>query len=354
MVKIREANMEDNDALIELERKCPMGTNLVLGHDSSPDYFTRSKPFKDWHVLVAVENNRIVGSAGCAIKDAYVGGKPCKTAYEYGFLVDPQHRRKGIATQLQKNIERLALQKNVDLLHLNVIEENVPSMNLFTKLGFQLVKDYTVFSLMVYKKQKLVGDVAVRSMKKTDTEKVVSLINDMYHDYEFFHPFSTEDFVEYVKRMPYFDRHNILLFENGEGIKACLGYWDYNKVMKFIIQRFNWRFRALSFMTKFMNLFTKTPVIPKPGETLMTYYLTTLAYKDSESVAELIRHIINIALENNVNLLDIPMDLRSPISTVLSRFRHAKVKLHFFVKSLKHKRFPSLKEKRLYIDIVDM
>jgi len=195
MIRIREANEEDNGVLIELERKCPMGTNLVLSHDSSPDYFARSRPFKDWHVLVATENNRIVGSVGYAIRDAYVSGRPCKTAYEYGFMVDPQHRRKGIATQLQKRVERLALQKNVDLLHLNVTEENVPSMNLLSKMGFKLIKHCTVFSLMVYKKQKLVEEVTVRSMEKTDIEKVVSMINDMYHDYGFFRPFQSEDFV---------------------------------------------------------------------------------------------------------------------------------------------------------------
>jgi len=138
MIKIRETNEKDNADLIELERKCPMGTSLVLGHDSSPDYFVRSKAFKDWHILVATENKKIVGSAACSIKKSYVGGKPFQTGYEYGFLVAPQHRRKGIATQLQKHIEYIALQKNVDLLYLNVIEKNVPSINLFSKIGFDL------------------------------------------------------------------------------------------------------------------------------------------------------------------------------------------------------------------------
>lgn len=353
MIKIREATEEDNEVLIELEKKCPMGTNLVLGHDSSLDYFARSRAFKDWHVLVATENNRIVGSVGCAIRDTYVSGKPCKTVYEYGFMVDPHRRRKGIATQLQKRIEHLALQKNVDLLHLNVTEGNVPSINLFSKMGFELIKDCTVFSLMVYKRQKLVNS-AVRSMKHTDIEEVASIINNMYHDYDFFHSFQNKDFMEYVKRIPYFDLSNILVFEDGEGIKACLGYWDYNKVMKFIVEKFNWRMRVLSYITGLMGLFTKMPVIPKPGKILMMCYLTTPAYKNNESLTELIKHTINIALENNIHFLSIPVDSESPVATVLSKFTHSKVKLHFFVKPLKHEKFPHLKKNKLYIDIVDI
>lgn len=354
MIKIREANEEDNDVLIELGRKCPMGTNLVLGADSSPDYFARSKPFADWHVLVAIENGRIVGSAGCAIRDTRVGGRLCKTAYEYGFMVDPQHRRKGTAAKLQKHIEHLALQENVDLLHLLVTEGNVPSMNLFSKMGFKLIKDCATFSLMVYKKQKLVGEAAIRSMEKTDTEKIASMINEVYHGYNFFHSLQTEDFVEYVKRIPYFNLHNILVFEKGEDIKACLGYWDYNKVMKFIVQRFNWKMKAISFMMRIMGLFTNMPVIPKLGEPLMAYNLTTLAYKDTESLGELIRFITNIALENKIKFLYIPVDLESPIVVPLSRFRHITVKTHFFIKSLKQKEFPRLREGKLYIDIVDI
>jgi hypothetical protein len=29
--------------------------------DSSPDFFARSKPFKDWAVLAAVDDGKIVG-----------------------------------------------------------------------------------------------------------------------------------------------------------------------------------------------------------------------------------------------------------------------------------------------------
>ena len=353
-IKVRKAVKEDNDDLIELGRKCPMGTNLVLGADSSPDYFARSKPFVDWHVLVAIENGKIIGSAGCAIRDTFVQGRPCRTAYEYGFMVDPQHRRKGIAVKLQKHIERLTLQKDVDLLHLLVTEGNVPSMNLFSKMGFKLIKDCATFSLMVYKRQKLVREVVIRNMEKTDIEKVVSIVNEMYHDYSFFNPFQTEDFVEYVKRIPYFDFHNILVFYNGDDVKACLGYWDYNKIMKFIVQRFNWRMKALSFVMRIMGLFTRMPSIPKLGEPLMAYNLTTLAYKDTESLAEIVRHIINTALENRIKFLYIPVDLESPIAAILSGFRHTTIKAHFFVKPLKQDEFLRLKESKLYIDIVDI
>ena len=141
MVLIRKANEHDNDGLNELQKKCPMGTSMILGVDSSPDFFARSRPFRDWHVFVAVENDVIVGSAGFATYDTCVEGKQIKTAYEYGFIVDPLHRRKGIAEELQSYIEKIARDSDVDLLHLDVIEDNIPSIRFFSKMGFEKLRE---------------------------------------------------------------------------------------------------------------------------------------------------------------------------------------------------------------------
>ena len=354
MIRIREAAEKDNEALIELQKRCPQGTSFILGVDDSPDYFDRSRPFKDWHVFVAIEDGSIVGSAACAISDTYVGGRQFKTAYEYGFIVDSHHRRKGIAIKLQDHIEHIARDKNVDLLHLNIAEDNLPSINLFSKMSFKKLKECATFSLTAYRKQRIVRVTNIRKMEKSNVGRVVNLINEMYQDYDFFTPFKTRDFIEYVGRMPYFDFHNILVFEDNEGIKACLGYWEYDKVRKYIVKRFNWKMKAQIFLMRLIGLFTKMPSIPMQGEPLLSYNLTTLAYKDSESITELIKHVINLALEKEINFIHIPLDPESPAAAALSQFRHTKLKLHFFIKPLKQKDFPNLGERKLYIDISEI
>ncbi len=354
MIRIREADEEDNEALIQLQRRCPQGTDFVLGVDCSPDYYARSRPFKDWHVLVAVDGNSIVGSAACAVSDTHIEGRQFKTAYEYGFIVDPHHRRKGIAIKLQEHIDRIALDKQIELLHLDITEDNLPSINLFSKMGFNKVKDCLTFSLIAHSRQKIARQTNIRSMEKSDVDGVAGLMNEMYHDYDFFTPFQAEDFIEYVRRMPHFDLHNILIHEDNEDIQACLGYWNYNKVRRYIVQRFNWRTKAQILMMKLLGPFTKMPSLPKQGEPLSSYNLTTLAYKNPESITELIKYIVNVALENGINFLHIPVDPESPIPAVLSKFRHTKLRLHFFTKSLKQERVPNLGKRKLYIDISEL
>lgn len=354
MIKIRKATERDNQALIELQTKCPQGISLILNVDSSPDFFARSRPFKDWTVLVAVDDSRIVGSAGYAVNDTFIEGRLVKTAYEYGFMVDPQERRKGIAVKLQEYIEQNAMERNVDLLYLNIIEDNLPSANLFSKMGFEKIKDCATLSLMVYKKQSLAKKANIRNAEESDLTEVANMINEMYQNYNFFHPFKTEDLLDYFKKMPGFDLHNLFVFQDKQGISACLGYWDYAKVRKYIVERFNWRLEAQLFLMRLAGLFTEIPQIPKPGEPLLSYNLTTLAFKDTESIVDLVKHVINIALENRINLLHIPIDMESPVAEVLSRFRHARVDLQFFVKYLSEKRFSRLGENKLYIDTTEI
>jgi ribosomal protein S18 acetylase RimI-like enzyme len=354
MIEIREATQDDSDALNELQRKCPMGTSFVLGVDSSPDYFSRSRPFKNWHVLVAAENNTVVGSAACAISDTYVEGKQVKAAYEYGFVVDPFHRRKGIAEKLQRQIEHIALLNNVDLLHLDITEDNIPSMNFFSKMGFEKVKDCMTISLLAYKRQEIVKQTSIRSIEERDIDDVVNLINETYQDYSFFASFQPGDFLEYIGRMPFFDFRNIFVLEGNEGIEACLGHWDYNKVRKYIVQKLNLRLKAQKFLIGLIGLFTQMPHIPNAGEPLLSYNLTTIAYKNAESITELVKNTLNIALENKINFIHASIDPQSPVATVLSQFRHTKIKLHFFTKCLKQTNFHSLREKKLYIDVTEM
>jgi GNAT superfamily N-acetyltransferase len=354
MIVIRESTEHDNEALNELQKRCPMGTSIVIGVDCSPDYFARSRPFKERQVLVAVENGAIVGSAAYAIIDTCVGGKRLKSGFEYGFIVDPAHRRKGIAEKLHRHIEQASLEKGVKLLHLHIIEDNYPSIGLFSKMGFKKVKDCTTFSLMPYKKQRTTGEAHVRSMNEADVDEVTNLLNEMYHDYDFFAPFTPKGFLEYLKRTPHFDLHNILVHEDNGGIKACLGYWDHSKVRRYTVEKMNWTLRIQANLMRLIGLFAKMPRIPKPGEPLLNYNLTTMASRNPESTTELIKHTLNIALENKVNQILGAVDPKNPIAANLSQFRHIEIKTHFFAKPLTRERLPNLGERKLYIDANQM
>jgi len=145
-----------------------------------------------------------------------------------------------------------------------------------------------------------------------------------------------------------------LVLEDNHDIEACLGYWDYNKVRRHIVQKLSWNLKAQTYLLRLIGLFTKMPHMPELGEPILSYSLTTMAYRNTESLTELIRNIVNIALENKINLIHVMVDPKNPIATILSQFRHTKVKLYFFTKSLRQERLPNLGEGNLYFDATEM
>jgi GNAT superfamily N-acetyltransferase len=351
---VREADESDNDSLNELQKKSPMGTKLVLGVDSSPDYFARSRTFQDWHVYVAVDDDKIVGSAAVAIKDTCFESREVKAAYEYGFIVDPLHRRRGIAERLQKHIEQVATNQGVGLLHVDIIEDNIPSLNLFSKMGFARVRDCVTISLMPYKREKITDEGRIRTMKEADIDLVTGLLNQMYNEYDFFTPFEHKDFVEYLGRIPHFDFSSILVFENGRKVEACLGIWEYDKIRKYIVEKMNWKLNLQTRLMRTVGLFREVPYIPKPGEPLRSYNIATPACNRIESMNQLLKKAVNIALDNSVNFIHATMDPSCPLASAVSSFKYqTTMKLYVLTKFLGQRIFKNSVGRRVYVDVTE-
>jgi len=71
-MNICETTIEDNQELQELQAKWTQGKTLIVSLVNTPDFFARAKAYKSYKVFVACEDNQIVGSAACAIREALV------------------------------------------------------------------------------------------------------------------------------------------------------------------------------------------------------------------------------------------------------------------------------------------
>jgi len=72
--------------------------------------------------------------------------------------VSPVHRRKGIATRLLQEIERIFKEKGVGVCHLEVREDNVAALRLYQKSGYRIIgrlKNYYEHANGVYLKKVL-------------------------------------------------------------------------------------------------------------------------------------------------------------------------------------------------------
>lgn len=348
MIEIRDAEKEDDYALIKLQKRCPMGTSLIIQYDSSPSYFNRSKHQAENHIIVAVEKGEIVGSASCAISTRRISGTYVRTAYNYGLMVDPGHRRKGIATLLTERCEEIAKEADAKLIYNQITESNIPSILVQKKRGFKHVKDAIVYLIMVFKPQSLSGIGSIRTAKESDLSQIVDLINNTHSDYDLYHPYNTDEFKRLVESRAYFDLSNILVYEREGELKACLGYWDYNKVMQMTVLRFSLKHKLTSLALGFLGLFTRMPKIPRPGEPFTWYILTDVGFIDSTDLEELVKKVNNIALDNDTRFLNM-IGVEEPIKDVLSIFMHTTSTEYVYAKVLEVLDLSGLGENKIYL-----
>ncbi|MGY5860684.1 MAG: GNAT family N-acetyltransferase [Candidatus Thorarchaeota archaeon] len=350
MIGIRDAVETDDAMLIELQKRCPMGSSLILQLDSSPSFFNRSKHQTENHVVVAMEDRSIVGSGSCAIMEKRVNEKILRTAYNYNLMVDPSHRRKGIAALLGDRREEIAVERNCDLVFCQITEGNIASTRLQEKRGFMHVKDSTSYLVMVYKRQKLSTNGEIRSAEKEDFPRIVDLINNTHSEYDLYKPLKIDEFSELLEKRAYYDLCNIIVYETEGKVEACLGYWDYNKVIKMTVIQLSRRNQFMDYLLAFLGIFTKMPRIPNSGQLMTQYFLQDIGFTKPEYLTELVRHLNNMALENNIQFLTM-LGVEAPISDVLSKFMNATSTEHIYAKPLKDLDLTGFGQKKLFLSM---
>ncbi len=349
-MRIREATELDNEQLLSLQSKSPMGSDLIIQLDSSPDFFNRSKGYRDWTILVAEDENRLLGAAGYAVQDKPISGKTYKMVYEYGFMVDPDARRRGVASALQTEIEKR--NPNVDYFHLNITEDNQASQSFFTKMGFETVRNCGPYMFMAYKEQD-VDHYKIRQAKQGDIPVIVELLNETYSGYEMYIPFTSESLTDYIERLPFFSLKALYVHEQ-DSMLAVAGFWDYDKIMKFTMLGFNTRWRLMRLFTNFMGKFTDMPYMPGIGEQMTNGYLMLLGYRDPNAAQNLIGHIMNHARENGVGMVSLNIDKDSHVKEALSGFRYGEGSFHWYMKPSNRNKVPENTGKTFYVDPRDV
>lgn len=353
-IRIREAEQGDNEALLGLQMRCPQGTELVFQFDRSPDFFARSMPYERSWTFVAEEGGLIVGSIEGALREAYVGGVLCKAMYVFGIMVDPEHRRKGIASMLQAEVDGVADRVDADVMYAFIVEENVPSIRMTEKMGYLPWKNVRQNLLMAYKEGEITSPGSVRPLRMDDVPSVVEMINGMYVDHDFYLPFTVESFLGYVERMPHYGVDDIFVYEEEGRITAVLGSWEYHKVLAPRVIKYNLRMRAQMLMLKVMCFFTNVPKIPGFGQRSLQIILTPLAYRDLEGCRELLRHVNNLAIKEGVHFVTIVCEVGSSLEELMEGYRNTTVTVHQMVKLLKGQVYESPSSRRLYMNVEDV
>ncbi len=148
MFSIREAVASDNDALLRLEAESPQGTGISILIDRE-DYFYRSRMHDQARILLATEDDRIVGVMAFAVKDVVLDGAPDRVAYFYDLRGDAAYRRsmkRGLLRLWQAAHEEMRA-ADVAFVFGHVKCDNYDSLNVVTRMGAREAASFDILTL---------------------------------------------------------------------------------------------------------------------------------------------------------------------------------------------------------------
>ena len=351
-MNIRDATIEDNQELQELQAKCPQGKTLIVSLVNTPDFFARAKAYGSYKVYVACEDNQIIGSAACGMCKALINGDIRRVGYEFQYFTSPDYRGKGVAKQLHKQIEDHLIQRSTLLSYLLVIEGNLPAMRLFASLGFKHHRTLVMPGLPIYKERDVSPKGDIRSLVPKDLAAVTNLLNETWGAYNLYEPTSVETLTSFVNRTPAYSFDNLLVLEDQGKILACLGFWDWGQIMKITLKARSLKMQGIGFLLNISRNFRSLPRIPKVGDTLKQWCLTPIGFKDPKYLAVLLRYLNNLALKRGIEQIFCICERNHPLLTAMKGFIHVDTAMHLYVKPFQQD--VSMGDRPVFINGIDL
>ena len=349
---VREAAATDNDNLIALQKKCPQGTTIVVLSVNTPDFFGRVKVYRDYRVFVACEDDRIIASAACALRDVRINGDIEKVAYEFQLFVDPGYRGRRIAGQLHEVREEYIRKQGAALSYGIIMEGNIPSMRHTERQGFQRYRTLVMPCISVFREMEVRTEGEVRTVVPGDLPTVATLINDTWRNYDFYEPLTAAGLDALIARVPGYSYDNLSVLEKDGKIMACLGFWDWSSVMQVTVQALSRKMRVMNLVLDTVGLFRPVPALPKPGSLLKQIVLTPLGFRETKHIAALLRHLNNRALGGGIEQIFLICEKSHPVLDSLKKFTHIDTDMNLYIKSLKEDLV--LSDRPVFIDGLDL
>jgi GNAT superfamily N-acetyltransferase len=348
-MNIREAVPKDNAELQELQAKCPQGTTLVVSTVNAPDFFARAKVYESHKVFVVCEDNRIIGSAACALRDVIMNGKINRIGYVFQAFTAPDARRKGVATWLLQQREDYLSKHGAVLAYTLIIESNLPSMKYIENQGFNLHRTLVMPALIVRKEMGIPSIERIRPITSKDLSTVAELLNETWQGFEFYESTSAEALAQFIIRTPAYSFDSLLVLEDKGEILACLGFWDWSQIMQITVKSLSLKMRMIGFVL------TTTGILPeflKPGDIMKQIMLTPIGFKDPSHLAVLVRYVNNQALLSGIQQIFCICEQGHKMLRSMKGFIRVNTAMHLYVKPL-HQNI-SLSDKQVFIDGTDL
>ena len=333
MVLIRPFISSDNDALLNIEKMSPQGNEkLAMVADLSPDITIRYELYDNWEIMVAEEHEQIVGYVGWTVKNGPL--KPY--IYLIEVMIDPNFRRKGIGTQLIKEVEKCAKDINASYIYCYMYGPSEPSIKFMEKMGYIKEKEIIICEMSTSKKERIKAKYELEHINESDLPKAVELINQYYAGRAHFMPFTPKSFKDRVNKTLGYGLENFMVAKENGKIVACGGFWDTAVFAEMVYIKEPLMWRLISNVQGTLRHLTHMTLVPKEGKYFKFRNIVNHAFKPgyADAMVDIFEHCSSVMYETRCEFFGTYLDPADPLLEVLKGFRPHFEKEYIYAKPI--------------------
>ena len=132
-------------------------------------------------------------------------------------LVHPQHRRKSLAKRLLERVTQRARELEVEVMHVNVLEENTAAREILSRFGFSIVRQFLEMSLSLSEAKlpdTLSSEFTLRYLQRGEEERLTQVQNRCFTDTWGFNPNTPEE-IAYALNLSGASAEDVILIYDG-------------------------------------------------------------------------------------------------------------------------------------------
>lgn len=334
-MRIVPYTVEDNESALSLESQCVQGESIVLRF-RRPTFHMRSEVYDDYRILCAKVDEKLVGICAWAEKPTRYRSRIIRAAYIYDLRVHPAFRRQGVAQRLVRRISE-NIGQEVDCIYTLISGENERALGLAQQLfGTTLTMPFTYTIIPVYKRLK--EKESFRLASATEIHDAYLRIN---HSTEFVPEFDEKKLLGHVASIA-----------TGKAVSGGCSIWTNENLLAEQVVAVSCYYQIQRLLTEPLRLFLNLPHIPKPTDTIRSWFLFDAFAREEEALRNLLETVNNIALRHDREFIYILLQDSDPTLAVIqqSGLRVYTVPYFFLAKG---RVIPEQTEK-VYIDIRDL
>ncbi len=334
-IRIIPYSRADNEAALSLERECPQGKSLVLRFQR-PTFHARSEVYEKYRMLGLKIQNKLVGVAAWAEKSVTLHGETIRAAYVYDVRVHPSYRKHGSAKMLtQAVLEDIGT--DVDCIYTLIAGENERAIGLARRsFGAQTVLPLTYSIFPVFKQHR--SESNFRHTKALEAHQMYLAHNGTI---EFLPPFNENKLLGHA--------FSITI---GQDRQAGASIWTNENLLAEEVVHLPRYYSVVRVLAALLRPFALLPLIPKPNETIRSWFLFDVYATGVGSFIDLLRGMNNLAFANERRFLYILLQSDDPLLEIIKKagFRFFTVPYYLLAKG---RAIPGPAE-RVYLDIRDL